>query len=114
MRHRALTATAAAAVALGAGIAPAHADEPPWIPYEQPDVMVPAARSTCAFDVQQTVVEDGEYYKNTEFYADGTVKTQLWRGPLVMRYTNVSTGASVVRDLSAMATAHYRPDGSMA
>lgn len=31
-----------------------------------------------------------------------------------MRYTNASTGASVVRDLSAMATARYRRDGSMA
>ena len=116
VRHRVLTVAVAVAMAagvMGAGAAPASAGESPWIAYEQPDVRVPAARSTCSFDVQQTVVEDGEYYKNTEFHADGTVKTQLWRGPLVMRYTNLSTGASVVRDLSAMATAHYRPDGSM-
>ncbi|HEY7721535.1 MAG TPA: hypothetical protein VIB11_06825 [Pedococcus sp.] len=104
----------AAAFALCAGAAPASAGGSPWVPYEQPDILVPAARSTCAFDVQETVVEDDEYYRNTELYPDGTVKTQRWRGPLVMRYTNVSTGASVVRDLSATATVHYRPDGSMA
>jgi hypothetical protein len=117
VRYRVLTGAAAVAMAagvMGAGAVPASAGESPWVAYEQPDILVPAARSTCAFDVQETVVEDGEYYRNTEFYADGTVRTQRWRGPLVMRYTNVSSGASVVRDLSATATVHYRPDGSMA
>ena len=117
MRKRvmSLTATAlAAATAVATVAGPASADGAPWVRYEQADLLIPAARSTCAFDVQQTVLEDREYYRDVEHYPDGTVRTQQWRGPLVMRYTNVSSGASVVRDLSARATVHYRPDGSMA
>ena len=116
MRHLAATTTAAAALALlgtGLGAAPALADTP-WTPYHQGDVLVPATRSTCAFDVQETVIEDREFYRTTATYPDGSPKEQLFRGELVMRYTNLSTGASVVHDLGGTGVFAYNPDGSPA
>jgi hypothetical protein len=116
MRHPAATTTAVVALALlgsGLGATPALADSP-WTPYHQEDALVLAARSTCAFDVQETVVEDREFFKTTETYPDGSPKEQVFRGDLVMRYTNVTTGASVVHDLGGTGVFAYNPDGSPA
>lgn len=117
---RRLAATPAALLAttavLGFGSTPAAAGGTgsPWTPYRSSDVTVTAARSTCAFDVRISVVEDDEEYRTTATYPDGTPREQLFRGTLVERYTNLSTGASVVRDLSATAVFAYNPDGSPA
>ena len=117
-RLAATTATTllAAIPLIGAGATPAAAGEAgsPWTPYRSSDVTVTAARSTCAFDVRISVVQDDEEYRTTQTYADGTPKEQLFRGTLVERYTNLSTGTSVVRDLSATAVFAYNPDGSPA
>jgi hypothetical protein len=115
MRFR---APLAGLIALGGAVAltasPASAEGSPWTPYEQQDFVVSAERSTCDFDVAVEVVEDGELYSTLSTYDDGSPRTQLWRGPLVMSYTNLDNGTSVVRDLSATATIDYRADGSLA
>lgn len=117
---RRLAATTAALLAatplIGLGTAPATAGEAasPWTPYRSSDVTVTAARSTCAFDVRISVVADDEEYRTTATYPDGTPQEQLFRGTLIERYTNLSTGASAVRDLSATAVFAYDPDGSAA
>lgn len=115
MRFRAPLAGLAAlggTVALTAS--PANAEGTPWTSYSQQDFVVSAERSTCDFDVAVEVVEDGELYTTLSTYDDGGPRTQLWRGPLVMSYTNLESDDSVVRDLSATATIDYRADGSLA
>jgi hypothetical protein len=116
----ALLAVPAAPAALAGGPGDAHGGGhggghgSPWTPYRTEEVVVPAARSTCGFDVRITPLRDEEEYRTTSTWPDGTPRTQLFRGALVESYTNLSTGASVVRDLSATAVFAYRPDGSPA
>jgi hypothetical protein len=86
-------------------------DWPPWIPYEQEDVTYPAGER-CEFEVFGKVLRDKEFYRDIVTYADGSPRIQLWRGPLVMRFTNMDTGYSVKRDASGQAFFEYRPDGS--
>ena len=78
------------------------------------DVLVTAARSTCAFDVQENVVEDRERYRTTATYPDGTPKEQVFRGDLVMLVHQHQTGASVVHDLGGTGVFEYNPDGTPA
>ena len=117
-RLAATTATTllAAGSVVGVGATSSTATEAgsPWTPYRTSDVTVTAARSTCAFDVRISAVRDDEEYRTTATYPDGSPRTQLFRGTLVERYTNLSTGTSVVRDLSATAVFAYNPDGSPA
>ncbi|HET9021876.1 MAG TPA: hypothetical protein VFN34_08320 [Ornithinibacter sp.] len=101
----------AAVVGTGVVAAPASADTP-WIPYREGELLIPAARSTCGFDVRITPLEDDEEYRTTSTWPDGSPRTLEFRGTLVERYTNESTGASVERDLSATAVFALREDGS--
>jgi hypothetical protein len=88
--------------------ATASRDWPPWIPYEQEDVTY-AAGDYCAFEVFGEVLRDKEVFRNISTYADGSPRTQLWRGPLVMRFTNMETGFSVDRNASGRAFMEYGP-----
>ena len=83
-----------------------------WTPYRQPDIAY-AADERCEFAVRGEVLRDREEYKDVAHWPDGTVRSQLWRGALVIRWSNLDTGASVVRDQSARALADYRADGSL-
>ncbi|MFY9915016.1 MAG: hypothetical protein WAK18_10140 [Nocardioidaceae bacterium] len=112
------TAAALALSAAALAVAPtttASADsyDSPWIRYHQPDVDV-AAGHACSFAVHEHVLRDKEYYKVLATYADGTDQAELWKGPLVMRYTNVDTGASKVVNISGRARITYYRDGSFA
>ncbi len=115
---RPLLAPAAALALVGAGAAasPAaahgHDHHSPWTSYRTAEVVVPSERSTCGFDVRITPVEDAEEYRTTSTWPDGSPRTQLFRGTLVERYTNLTSGESVVRDLSATAVFAYREDGT--
>lgn len=119
MRRIAATAASAACTllglgaGLGIGATPAQADSP-WTPYHQEDAVVPAARSTCAFDVRETVVDDAERYRTTATYPDGSPKTQVFQGTLVMSFTNTTTGSSVIHDLSGEGVFEYNADGTPA
>ncbi|NNG38588.1 hypothetical protein HJ588_04760 [Flexivirga sp. ID2601S] len=103
-------ACAAAASVVTAGGAAAQGS--PWTPYRASDVLVTAARSTCAFDVQETVLRDREEYRTTASYPDGSPKEQVYRGDLVVRFTNTTTGESVVHDLGGTAVYAFAPDGT--
>ncbi len=92
----------------------ASAGGSPWTPYRTADVTVTAARSTCAFDVRISVVRDEEEYRTSRTYPDGSPREQVYRGTLVESYTNLSSGESVVRDLSATAVFRFDPDGAPA
>ena len=82
-----------------------------WIPYQQEDVHYDAG-FRCEFAVDGTVLRDREEYKDVSHWPNGQVQTQLWRGALVMRWTNAATGESVVRDQSASGIMVYNSDGS--
>lgn len=110
---RAFTGVVGAATAVVCAAGPAAAASP-WMPYHQEDVVVTAARSTCGFDVSETVVSQAERYRTTATFPDGTPQTQVFRGNLTMRFTNLSTGESVVRDLGGTGVFAYNPDGSPA
>lgn len=81
---------------------------PPWIPFESEDVTYPAGEF-CEFEVFGEVLRDEEFFRNISTYADGTPRTQLWRGPLIMRFTNMETGASVDRNASGRSFFEYGP-----
>ena len=99
-----------AATTLGLA-APADAGEP-WTRYHQEDSVVTAERSTCGFDVSLTVVEDRERYRTLTSWPNGSPRKQVYKGSLVMLYTNLSTGASVVHDLGSTGVFRLRKDGT--
>ena len=112
-----------AAAHRAAEVAPAHASatvptgpaagggrSTEWVPYHQEDLSY-AAGEACAFALTSTVVSDDEYYRNVAFYSDGAAHTQLFRGALVIRWTNTETDESVVRDQSGRAFLEYRHNG---
>ncbi len=82
-----------------------------WVRFHQEDSTAPAGRG-CTFAVDEHVVADREFFMDVATYPDGTTKTQLWKGPLVMRFTNADSGESVVRNLSGRSVVTYDADGS--
>jgi hypothetical protein len=104
-----LTLTAAA---LAATSATASANPIPWQPYRtSPWTDQPG--QVCAFGVAATIVKDGEQVRTLKSYPDGSPEVQEFRGPLYVRYTNQSSGKSVVGDLSGYGWFTYKPDGEI-
>jgi len=108
---------AVAAVAAGAtvlaGSTPASADSPsPWEPYHS-EPFTQAAGDVCEFAVHGDIVRDHEFVRTLQTYPDGTPKEQEFVGPLVIRFTNMSTGKSVVRDLTGTGWWFYDQDGTI-
>lgn len=66
---------------------------------------------TCSFPVHAEAVTDEEETRIDAVLPDGSPRIQEFRGPLTMRFTNTSTGASVVRDLSGYGRLHFFADG---
>lgn len=90
----------------------ATASSVPWQPYRTaPWTDAPGA--VCSFGVAATIVDDQEQFRTLASYPDGSPRLQEFRGPLFIRYTNTSTGDSVVRDLSGYAWFHYGADGGI-
>lgn len=113
---RAVGATAALLLPVAVLASPAAADGPPpgppgaWQPYRAESFTAPAG-TLCAFSLRSEVVLDEEWVRTTTA-PDGSLLRQEFVGPLVVRLTDVDTGASVKRSLSARAVAEYAPDGS--
>jgi hypothetical protein len=98
--------------ALAATPATASADPIPWQPYRtSPWTDQPG--QVCAFGVAVTIVKDGEQVRTLKSYPDGNPEVQEFRGPLYVRYTNQSSGKSVVGDLSGYGWFTYEPDGAV-
>jgi hypothetical protein len=82
----------------------------PWKPYRtQPWQDAPG--KVCAFGVDATIVRDGEQYRTLSSYPNGSPRIQEFRGPLFVRYTNTSTGKSVVGNLSGYGWFYYPAGG---
>ena len=113
-RHFAAGTVVVVAAALGvpAAATPAAADSSvPWQQYRTaPWTDAPGA--VCTFGVTTSIVVDQEQERVLANYPNGDPKLQEFRGPLVVRYTNTSTGQSVVRSLSGYGWFHYGTDGS--
>jgi hypothetical protein len=81
--------------------AAANADSP-WPPFDLP------AGTRCPFELSGDIVTDKERIRTVD------AGRQEVKGQLVVRYTNVATGASITRDLTGDALIDVRPDGSIA
>jgi hypothetical protein len=100
------------ATALAAAPAIASADSVPWQPYRtSPWTDQPG--QVCVFGVAATIVKDGEQVRTLQSYPDGSPEVQEFRGPLYVRYTNQSSGKSVVGNLSGFGLFTYEPDGAI-
>lgn len=69
---------------------------------------------TCPFPIRGDVVTDKEETRIDSTLPDGSPRVQEFRGPLVMRFTNTSSGRSAVRDLSGYGRIHFFADGASA
>ena len=107
-----LALLAMTAAGLAAAPATASAHPIPWQPYRtSPWTDQPG--QVCAFGVAATIVKDGEQVRTLKSYPDGSPEVQEFRGPLYVRYTNQSSGKSVVGDLSGYGLFTYESDGAI-
>ena len=103
---------AIAAVCAGLFVAPALASAAsPWMPFRAADFDLPAG-SRCAFPLSGRVLEDRERIRTLGTFPDGSPSRQRVKGPLVVRYINDDSGASVVRNLTGDAFIDTHSDGS--
>lgn len=116
MRTRIVTSAAAVGLALTALASPAHAattagaqDAGGWVPITEGNRDYPAG-TVCPFGLSDDVVSQAEQERVAQTYPDGSPLETDYRGPLVVRYTNESTGASIERDLSGTAQLYTMPD----
>ena len=79
----------------------------PWQPFRAAGFDLPAG-SRCPFELKGEVVNDRERIRTVE-----PGRSEV-KGLLVVRYTNVLTGESVVRNLNGDALIDQRADGSIA
>ena len=79
----------------------------PWQPFRAASFVLPE-NSRCPFELRGDVVRDQERIRTVE-----PGRSEV-KGLLVVRYTNVETGESVVRNLNGDALIDQRPDGSIA
>ncbi|HEY2578094.1 MAG TPA: hypothetical protein VGI74_17465 [Streptosporangiaceae bacterium] len=70
-----------------------------------------APGKVCAFGVNATIVREREQFRTLSSYPDGRPRLQEFRGPLFVRYTNASTGKSVVGNLSGYGWFYYPVGG---
>ena len=111
-----VVAVAAALCAVGVGPAAADTsghDQAPssWQPFHTKPFEQKAG-DVCAFALKGDIVKDGERIRTLAWDSAGQPTVQQVTGPLTIRFTNESTGASVVRAVPGIATMYYHPDGS--
>jgi hypothetical protein len=114
--RRLSTLLTATALALGSPLAAptAHAAQQkpgPWSDFRTADFDL-AAGTRCPFELSGTVVRDKERIRTLETFPDGSPRVQEVVGPLFVRYTNVDTGKSVVRNLTGTGIFESFADGS--
>jgi hypothetical protein len=93
--------------------APASASSTsPWQRYHAQPFTQPAG-DVCPFALHGDIVKDHELVRTLQTYPDGSPREQEFVGPLVIRFTNLSTGASVERNLTGTGYFFYEPDGTI-
>ena len=83
----------------------------PWTPSPSSDFEL-AAGTRCPFTLRGTVIADAEQIRTLETYPDGSPRVQEVVGLLIVRFTNVESGASVERNLTGTALVEFPEDGS--
>lgn len=106
-----IAGTASAEPATGDGW---HKVQEAWTPFVEGTLTLPAARYCGTFDLQLSAEEQDIVSKVTTRWDSGGDRTVSYKGPLLTRATNLSTGESVVIDLGGKAAALFREDGSLA
>ena len=71
-----------------------------------------AAGVVCDFAVKGEPIVADLHKRTLQTNPDGTVRSELWVGPLVYRVTNESTGAQTTLDGSSSGVIVYNADGS--
>ena len=79
----------------------------PWQPFRAAPFDLPAG-SRCPFELRGDIVKDKERIRTVE-----PGRSEV-KGLLIVRYTNLATGESVVRNLNGDALIDQRADGSIA
>ena len=91
---------------------PASAVSPaPWSPLTTSSFELPAG-ARCDFALRGEVLSGKERIRVLETYPDGSPRTYEIVGQLVVRYTNLATDESVVRNLTGTALQTVGTDGS--
>jgi hypothetical protein len=79
----------------------------PSAPYDQP------AGARCDFPIHVQPITDQVQMKVLATYPDGSSKSEIYTGALILRVTNTNTGAYFDADASGTAVINYGTDGSM-
>jgi hypothetical protein len=84
----------------------------PWAPFEASSFTLEAG-TRCSFTLGGEVLTDRERIRTLETYPDGSPRIQEVVGQLVVRFTNLDTGAFIVRNLTGTGIIEYGTDGSL-
>jgi hypothetical protein len=79
-----------------------------WVPFRTAPF---TTSGVCPFTVHGDIVQDEEEVRTDATFPDGSPRIQAFRGPLVIRFTNIDNGRSAVRDVSGDARVHKFADG---
>ncbi|MFW6691869.1 hypothetical protein [Streptomyces sp. MAR4 CNX-425] len=104
-------ALAAPAAATGDGDGDGGGGDRGWRPVHYDPVNYPAGER-CDFAFRTEPVRNETMVKTVATYPDGSPKTELYKGALTVRVTNLETGAAYVEDASGRGLARYAPDGA--
>jgi hypothetical protein len=111
--RRLLLGVAAAAAMSAASATPAAASAPhPWQPFRS-EPFTTAAGDQCPFAMHGAIVKDHELVRTLQTNPDGSPREQEFVGALIIRFTNLATGASVTRNLTGTAFFFTDPDGNV-
>lgn len=86
-------------------------DDLVWEPYRTQPFTSPAGQ-LCDFTLHADPVADEEMVATVARFPDGSPKVEAYKGKLVVRYTNVETGATTDKDLSGNAVVRYFENGA--
>ena len=104
-----------AAVAATPGTAAAAADRASgssWVPAPTAPIDL-AAGVVCDFGVHIVATVDEVVTKVLQTYPDGSIRRDAFKGALILRVTNTSTGAYYDADASGSAIVDHHQDGSV-
>jgi hypothetical protein len=98
---------------VGALATPALASSPsPWQPFRT-EPFTDAPGVVCPFGLRGDIVKDHELVRTLQTNPDDSPREQEFVGPLIIRFTNMSTGASVERNLTGTGFFFFDPDGTI-
>jgi len=87
------------------------AANPPWIPSPEEDFTI-AAGAACDFEVFGEILQAREFSKDVTTFDNGDPQTQLFKGPLIIRFHNTETDEFVDRNASGRAFQEFGPGQS--